>query len=315
MKHYCWEIVIALLISITVQAQQCDSLYIASLKLYDSENYNASLEAINTVIQKCGNTVDYQLHKAKCFSELKDTKGKLGALNAALALDSNCIAALSEKAAMYMSADIYSSAIKCYKKILSLIPATDTTTRLYLTNLGALYVYTNQNNKAFDLLWDYCQKDSSASNEYMLTNLSASAIYIGKYAEAEWALSKILTDNPANVKALVNMGLCKEGQKDYDAAIAYYDKAMLYVPDDAYAWNNRGYAYYMQGNYKNALDNIEKSITLDPSNSYAYRNKALVFIAMGKKKDACKNLEQAIEAGFTEMYGNEVLQLIEQNCR
>ncbi len=315
MKRYCWEIVIALLISITAQAQQCDSLYIASLKLYDRENYNGSLEAINSVIANCGNKVDYQLHRAKCYSELKDTKGKLAALNAALALDSNCIAALSEKAAMYMSADIYSSAIKCYTKILSLVPTTDTTVRLYLTNLGALYVHTNQNTKAFNLLWDYCQKDSSTDNEHLLINLAASAIYIGKYTEAEWALSKILSDNPANVKALVNMGLCKEGQKEYESAISYYDKAMTLVPDDAYAWNNRGFAYYMQGDYKSALNDIEKSLSIDPSNSYAYKNKALVLIAMGKKKDACKNLEQAIATGFTEMYGNEVLQLIEQNCR
>lgn len=315
MKRYCWEIVIALLISITAQAQQCDSLYIASLKLYDNEKYGASLETINSVIANCGNKVDYQLHRAKCYSELKDTKGKLTALNAALAIDSNCIAALSEKAAMYMSADIYGSAIKCYKKILSIIPTSDTTIRIYLTNLGALYVYTNQNSKAFDLLWDYCQKDSSASNEYMLTNLAAAAIYIGKYEEAEWALSKILDDNPANVKALVNMGLCKQGKNEFEAAISYYDKAMIYVPDDAYAWNNRGYAYYMQGDYKSALNDIEKSLSIDPSNSYAYKNKALVLIAMGKKKDACKNLEQAIGAGFTEMYGDEVLQLIEQNCR
>lgn len=306
-------IIAACLFAFAVQAQQCDSLYVASLKLFDEGNFDASLDAITNVIANCGDKVDYQLHRSKCYSEKKDVKGKLSALNAALAIDSNCIAALTEKAVMFQSAEMYPQAIQLYNKVLSLIPTKDSTTKIYQTNLSAMYVLTNQNGKAFDMLWQLCHNDSL--DVKLLTNLSACAIYIGKYQNAEWALQKIFSISKNNVDALINLGFCKEQQGDYNAAISFYDSALAIVPDEAYALNNRGYAKYMLENYKEALIDINKSIQLDPSNSYAYRNKALVLLKTGKKSEVCENLQHALDMGFTQMYGDEVLRLQKENCK
>ncbi len=83
----------------------------------------------------------------------------------------------------------------------------------------------------------------------------------------------------------------------------------------AFGYNNRGYAYYKIGELSNALNDINHSIELFDKNSYAYRNRALVNISLNKSEKVCNDLSIAIQLGFTKDYGNEVLTLIEENCK
>jgi tetratricopeptide (TPR) repeat protein len=65
---------------------------------------------------------------------------------------------------------------------------------------------------------------------------------------------------------------------------------------------------------KGALDDVNHSLQLYPQNSYAYKNRALIFIAMKQYSKACADLQIAIQLGFTQMYGDEVKNLLEQYC-
>lgn len=294
------------------QAQNCDSLYVLSLKLFDQKAYQASLDTITSIINSCPEKTDYYLHQAKCYKQLKNAVGTMNALNGAIKTDSTCVSAWATKALLLTEAGLNVQAIAAYEKTLSLIPPQDTNTKIYCTNLSALYILTNRYDDAYTLLNDLCHKDST--DEKMLTNLSACAIYSGRIEEAEWSLSKFMAVNPKNTDCLINMGFCKEHKQEYDSAIYYYDQALRINPNEAYALSNRGYAKYALGEFDAALADINLALAFDPSNAYAYRNRALVNFAIGLDTEACSDLQTALGLGFTTMYGNEVSQLQQEKC-
>jgi len=314
MKKRIFGILAACALAFAAQGQKCDSLYSVSLSLFDSKDYQGSLDVVNEVLGVCPLRSDYYVHRSKCYKELKNYVAELHSLDAAISIDSNCVEAWTEKALWEVEFEKYQSAIRSHIKVLSLLYSGDSTKVFFEANLGALYVLTNQNEKAFDMLQPLCHKDST--NISLLTNLSASAIYLNRFPEAEWALEKILAQMPQSIEALINMGLCKSEQGEYESAIIYFDKVLNSNPDDAYALNNAGWAYLKLGKIQTSLDYINKSIQLNPSNSYAYRNKAYALQAKGASaKEICKTVKLALDNGFTDMYGDEMLRMQQEYCK
>ena len=215
-------IILAMMLAVSAtQAQNCDSLYVLSLKLFDQKTYQSSRDTITSPLNNCPEKTDYYLHQAKCYKQLKNAVGTMNALNNAIKTDSTCISAWVTKALLLTEAGLNKQAIAAYETTLSLIPADDSITKIYYTNLSALYILTNRYDDAYHLLNDLCHKDST--NEKMLTNLSACAIYSGRIDEAEWSLSKFMSVNPKNTDCLINMGFCKGYKQEYDSAIYYYE--------------------------------------------------------------------------------------------
>lgn len=304
-------ILVALILAIASLAQDCEFLYTQSLKLYDKKDYLASLTMLDSLSALCTPTTTYYIHRAKCCQSLNADKSTLEALNAAILLDDKCVAAWAMKAQFEFDKGMRPLAIASYEKLLSLIAVSDSSVKIYQTNLSALYVLTNQNDKAFEFLWDLCHHNQT--DIQLLTNLSACAIYTQRFDEAEWALNKILDIDKKNIMGLTNLGLCKSEKQDYKGAIRCYNRS-LRIQLDAYPLNNRGYAYYMLGKYDEALKDINLSLQLDASNSYAYKNRALVYFKL-QKSEACNDLQTAIDKGFTKMYGDEVLKLQQEHCK
>lgn len=56
-------------------------------------------------------------------------------------------------------------------------------------------------------------------------------------------------------------------QKNYDAAIGWYNKATQAEPSNARAWQALGNAYYGKGDKANAVMAWDKAVALDPSNT------------------------------------------------
>src|SRR3989338_8184593 len=57
-------------------------------------------------------------------------------------------------------------------------------------------------------------------------------------------------------------------------AIADCDKALKLNPNDAIAYNNRGYAKDKLGDYKGAIKDYDKAIELNPKLAEAYYNRS-----------------------------------------
>ena len=75
-------------------------------------------------------------------------------------------------------------------------------------------------------------------------------------------------------------------QKDFDGAIAAYDKAIALQPQYADAYNNRGNAYMGKGEYEKAIADFSQAIVLDPQYADAYYNRANAYSSLKQYEKA-----------------------------
>jgi tetratricopeptide (TPR) repeat protein len=76
--------------------------------------------------------------------------------------------------------------------------------------------------------------------------------------------------------AYSNRGMCHHKQRDLEAAIVDYDRAIKLDRRNALAYNNRGLARMESGQFDAALGDYEKAIQLDPDLALAFYNRALL---------------------------------------
>jgi len=94
-------------------------------------------------------------------------------------------------------------------------------------------------------------------------------------AKADWDKAKSL----ASVYA-------KKGV--YDKAIKAYAKAIRLDPDDALAYQMRGFTYYMKDEFDKSIEDFTQAIRLKPDYVRAYRNRGFTYY---KKSDYDKAIE------------------------
>ena len=90
------------------------------------------------------------------------------------------------------------------------------------------------------------------------------------------------------------IGLAFEKLKDYNHAIAYYDKAIEIDPQYAFAYNNKGVALSNLGRNEEAIASYDKAIELDPQNAEAYNNKGIILSNLGKREEAIECFDKAL---------------------
>ncbi len=100
--------------------------------------------------------------------------------------------------------------------------------------------------------------------------------------------------------------LAHQKAKRYTEAIEAYDKAIELKQEYAYAYNNRGLAYFALNQNEKAIANYNKSIELKPENFKAYNNMGLVYEALKQYEKAIVNYDKAIELKqeYAEAYSN-----------
>ncbi|MFL0760785.1 MAG: tetratricopeptide repeat protein, partial [Prochlorococcus sp.] len=64
--------------------------------------------------------------------------------------------------------------------------------------------------------------------------------------------------------------------KDYQGAIADFNKAIEFGPQYAYAYYNRGITKSTLGHYREAIADFGMAIEIDPKDSAAYYNRAIL---------------------------------------
>jgi tetratricopeptide (TPR) repeat protein len=83
--------------------------------------------------------------------------------------------------------------------------------------------------------------------------------------------------------------------KQYERAIADYDKAIALEPEDAVAYYNRGVSYLVLEQYERAIEDYDKAIELKPDYADAYNNRGLSYSLIKETQRALFDYDKAIE--------------------
>jgi tetratricopeptide (TPR) repeat protein len=96
------------------------------------------------------------------------------------------------------------------------------------------------------------------------------------------ALNTILTSDPKNVDATIQLGNTYFDAERWDEAIRWYERAMELDPRNADASTDLGVSYYYSNRPDQALAQFEKSLAIDPAHTKTLLNKGIV-LAFGKQ--------------------------------
>jgi tetratricopeptide (TPR) repeat protein len=127
--------------------------------------------------------------------------------------------------------------------------------------------------------------------------LRGNAYYLARqYEEALAAYDRSLELRPEHPATLNNRGSVLSAMGRHQDALTDYNRSLKLRPDDPVALNNRGVSLGMLGRYKEALADFNQSLGLglrqdDPSPLY---NRACVFALQGKAAEALGDLRRAI---------------------
>ncbi|MVT11758.1 tetratricopeptide repeat protein [Chitinophaga tropicalis] len=133
---------------------------------------------------------------------------------------------------------------------------------------------------------------------------------LGNHAWAQHLYAHALSLNPGSAELLNSIGFECINMRQYIEAISYFDQAIAYDEECAYAYNNKGYVLMHLGFLPAAKELIIKSLEFNKGNAYAYRNLALLNLKEKNDAGAREMLLQAKRYRFSRNYGDEVDQLL-----
>jgi len=105
----------------------------------------------------------------------------------------------------------------------------------------------------------------------------------------------VLRNNPLVPEAYNNRGAVYAGLRQYDRALADYDRALAIDPDFSRALNNRGAAFQRIGDFEKARADFDRAVGLDPKNADVYYNRGNLYMAMEDYKSAIRDYTAAVE--------------------
>lgn len=97
-------------------------------------------------------------------------------------------------------------------------------------------------------------------------------------------------------EAFIGRGIAKFQRRDFDGAVADFDKAIDLVPNSGEAFNNRAWTRYRQGNAVAALVDADKAVALMPAKAYVWDTRAHIHEALGNRELAIRDYRKAIAA-------------------
>ena len=100
-------------------------------------------------------------------------------------------------------------------------------------------------------------------------------------------LIESLKCNPRNIWALILMGnLLTKEQNDITHAKEYYDKVLVYYPDNALAINNVGATFIERKDYDGAIPYMEKALSIDATYTNTYYGLAFCYYKLDRLEES-----------------------------
>ncbi len=119
------------------------------------------------------------------------------------------------------------------------------------------------------------------------------------YANVETLYRTTLDTNPDCWLAYNNLGLVLAGRKQFDEAIADYEKALKIKPDFELAHLNLGVVLAGRGQTDAAIAHYQKALESRPDYAEAHNNLGLVLAGRGQVEEAVAHYRKALESSRT----------------
>jgi tetratricopeptide (TPR) repeat protein len=288
----------------------------AAVQLFNENNFEAALKAADKILKE--NPKDYfaLTIKGRAFFALDKKAEALEALNQSIAINPEYYEAFAHRGMVYYTMTEYEKALADIN-----IAIEHDAKNMDLLEIKANIYYALADYKNAVTFYNQVIAIDSKKYESFVYRANSNR----KLGNNDLVLSdfeKAIALNPENAFAYQSRAdyLTYTIQDKFETAVKDYDKiislfnANISTENQAYAYNNRGFAKYKLGRFGEAMTDIEQSLSLFPENAYAYKNRALVNLAKGDKPLICKDLAKAESLGFTEKYGSEVVELMKGNC-
>ncbi|MDR9894100.1 tetratricopeptide repeat protein [Aetokthonos hydrillicola Thurmond2011] len=144
-----------------------------------------------------------------------------------------------------------------------------------------------------DLLAEKHQtEDGSVRLLFELGNLLLTA---KEYEAAIASYDKAVEIKPDYHQAWFNRGFALGELRRNEEAIASYDKAVEIKPDYHQAWNNRGFALRQLRRYEEAIASYDKAVEIKPDYHQAWFNRGFALGELRRYEDAISSYDKAVE--------------------
>lgn len=117
----------------------------------------------------------------------------------------------------------------------------------------------------------------------------------GDLEQAKEIFEDILMDDPRNIDALYNLGMCFTGLGHPEKAIKTLEQCIKYKPGYSNAYVAMGFAYSRMKDFENAQKHFFEALKIDPNNSFALRNLGGLFGGIGEIEKSLYYLVKAYE--------------------
>jgi len=306
------SLLLSILLSSLSFAQAGKDPYDKALQLLDEGKYDAALRQVNQLIEKEPSNALYYDLRAAVRLKLKDVVKALDDHNRAIALEPANPLLYGHRATYFYATMQADDAIEDNNTALKFI-TNDTLRYTIISNRGNAKALKRDFKGAYEDYSLALQFDSN--NIAALTNMGAVLDELGRGDDAIPLFEKVIRLDPKFVGGYGNLAFRYAQKGEYEKALALNNKVLELDPNEALGYNNRGYVKMKLNDFDGALKDINTSLRLYETNPYAYRNRALVYLALRQVNKACADLKKAVEYGFTEVYGEEVGELIKKHCK
>lgn len=277
------------------------------------QDYRGAVNSLKKCIVSAEDPVNYYFKLAKCYRHLEKADSAAITYDALIAIRPTLSEAYYEKAKLLAFFKLYDHSLESFTSALQ-YAKNDTARIMIFIDRGLSKSSLRQFVDAFNDFDSAYKLDSTSM--VVLGNLASIYDELGFKDKSTGYYQKVIKMAPEFGPIYTNYGFLLQRMGKHKEAIENFDKALaLMKSDEPYTLCNRSYSKLQLGDKKGAYEDIMKSINLNAINSYAYRVRALVYLARKEKLKACEDLQNALDLGFTEEFGNEVVDLKAKHCK
>ncbi len=168
---------------------------------------------------------------------------------------------------------------------------------IYLPSVGLIFIVAYGVNYVFQKknMFRYIAIGLTIIYGFILCDESYARIKVWQNNETLW--TDAINKNPS----ACYIGYNNRGNyymyvtKDYEKALADYNKSIEIGPHFYKSFYNRGVLYFNQNKYELAMMDFNKSLELNSNNEFAYNNRGLIYYKTGKGDLALKDYMKALE--------------------